>query len=50
MAAIEPYLTEIADELRVKEVRVERIETTGLRVRPNFRGLAPRLGASMREV
>ena len=25
----------------------ERIETTGLRVRPNFRAVAPRLGASM---
>ena len=50
VAGIEPYLTEIADELRVKEVRFERIETTGLRVRPNFRVLAPRLGASMPEV
>jgi isoleucyl-tRNA synthetase len=41
------YLPEIADELRVKEVRLERIESSGLRVRPNFPVLAPRLGASM---
>ncbi|MHB1594090.1 MAG: isoleucine--tRNA ligase [Streptosporangiaceae bacterium] len=44
---IEAYLPEIADELRVKEVRLERIESSGLRVRPNFPVLAPRLGASM---
>jgi len=41
------YLAEIAEELRVKEVAVERIETAGLRVRPNFRVLAPRLGRDM---
>jgi len=44
---IEGYLSEIADELRVKEVSQERIESSGLRVKPNFRVLAPRLGASM---
>jgi isoleucyl-tRNA synthetase len=44
---IEGYLTEIADELRVKEVTMEPIETSGLRVKPNFPVLAPRLGASM---
>jgi isoleucyl-tRNA synthetase len=44
---IEGYLAEIADELRVKEVRLERIETSGLRVKPNFRVLAPRLGSAM---
>jgi isoleucyl-tRNA synthetase len=44
---IEHYLTEIADELRVKEVRLGQIESTGLRVKPNFKVLAPRLGASM---
>ncbi|HEX9033842.1 MAG TPA: class I tRNA ligase family protein, partial [Streptosporangiaceae bacterium] len=50
VTGIEPYLPEIADELRVKEVRLERIETTGLRVRPNFPVVAPRLGASMPQV
>ncbi len=44
---IETYLPEIADELRVKEVRLEPIETSGLRVKPNFPVVAPRLGASM---
>ncbi len=46
-AGIEDYLAEIADELRVKEVRLERIETSGLRVKPNFPVLAPRLGSAM---
>jgi isoleucyl-tRNA synthetase len=44
---IDAYLTEIADELRVKEVSVERIETSGLRVKPNFPVVAPRLGRDM---
>jgi isoleucyl-tRNA synthetase len=44
---IEHHLAEIADELRVKEVRLGQIESTGLRVKPNFKVLAPRLGASM---
>jgi isoleucyl-tRNA synthetase len=44
---IETYLREIADELRVKEVRLEPIETSGLRVKPNFPVVAPRLGSSM---
>ncbi|HUC59493.1 MAG TPA: isoleucine--tRNA ligase [Streptosporangiaceae bacterium] len=44
---IETYLPEIADELRVKEVRLEPIETSGLRVKPNFPVVAPRLGSSM---
>src|SRR5262249_7982715 len=44
---IEAYLPEIADELRVKEVTLGRIETTGLRVKPNFPAAGPRLGASM---
>jgi isoleucyl-tRNA synthetase len=47
---IEDYLAEIADELRVKDVRLEPVETTGLRVRPNFPVVAPRLGASMQLV
>jgi len=44
---IEDYLAEIAGELRVKQVVLDRIETSGVRVRPNFRAVAPRLGASM---
>jgi isoleucyl-tRNA synthetase len=47
VSGIDAYLDEIADELRVKDVSLEHIETTGLRVRPNFPVLAPRLGASM---
>jgi isoleucyl-tRNA synthetase len=47
VAGIDGYLAEIADELRVKEVAVERIETTGLRVKPNFPVVAPRLGRDM---
>ena len=41
------YLAEVADELRVKDVRLEQIETSGLRVKPNFPVVAPRVGASM---
>ena len=44
---IEGHLGEIADELRVKRVSQERIETAGLRVRPNFPVLAPRLVSAM---
>ena len=46
-AGIEPHLAEIADELRVKDVTTGTVEASGLRVRPNFPVLAPRLGASM---
>ena len=42
--------TEIADELRVNEVVLEKIETTSLRVRPNFPVLAPRLGRDVQLV
>jgi isoleucyl-tRNA synthetase len=44
---IEHYLSEIADELRVKDISLERIESSGLRVKPNFPVVAPRLGSSM---
>ena len=44
---LDGHLEEIADELRVKQVTQQPIETTGLRVKPNFRAVAPRLGASM---
>jgi isoleucyl-tRNA synthetase len=41
---IDSYLGEIADELRVKEVRVDRIEATRLQVRPNLPVAGRRLG------
>ncbi len=47
---IDGYLAEIADELRVNEVVLEKIETTRLRVRPNFPVLAPRLGRDVQLV
>jgi isoleucyl-tRNA synthetase len=47
---IDGYLAEIADELRVNEVVLEKIETTSLRVRPNFPVLAPRLGRDVQLV
>jgi len=47
VGGIERYLPEIADELRVKEVSLEPIETSGLRVKPNFPVVAPRLGSAM---
>jgi isoleucyl-tRNA synthetase len=47
VSGIDGYADQIADELRVKDVRFEPVESTGLRVKPNFPVLAPRLGASM---
>jgi isoleucyl-tRNA synthetase len=47
MTVDDAHAAQIADELRVKQVRFERVETTGLRVKPNFPVLAPRLGSSM---
>jgi len=47
---IDGHLAEIADELRVGEVSLDRIETTSLRVRPNFPVLAPRLGREVQLV
>jgi isoleucyl-tRNA synthetase len=38
------HLEEIADELRIKQVTLGRIEATQLRVRPNLPVLGPRLG------
>ncbi len=43
----EAYAAEIAGELRVKQVNFGPVETAGLRVRPNFPVLAPRLGSNM---
>jgi isoleucyl-tRNA synthetase len=43
----EAHAAEIADELRVKQVRFEPVDTAGVRVRPNFPVLAPRLGSTM---
>jgi len=42
-----PYMDEIADELRVKEVVFGPVEATELRVRPNLPVLGPRLGAEL---
>jgi isoleucyl-tRNA synthetase len=50
MDGMDGYLAEIADELRVSEVVLGRIETTSLRVRPNFPVLAPRLGRDVQLV
>jgi isoleucyl-tRNA synthetase len=44
---LEPYLSEIADELRVKEVRLGRVEATQLSVRPNLPVVGRRLGADV---
>jgi isoleucyl-tRNA synthetase len=41
---LDGYLDQIADELRVKEVRLAPIETSRLRVRPNLPVVAKRLG------
>jgi isoleucyl-tRNA synthetase len=43
----EANTAEIADELRVKQVRFAPVDTAGLRVKPNFPVLAPRLGSTM---
>jgi isoleucyl-tRNA synthetase len=44
------YATEIADELRVKEVTFGPIDATDLRVRPNLPVLGPRLGAELGKI
>jgi isoleucyl-tRNA synthetase len=41
------HLAEIADELRVKDTTIERIDATELRVRPNLPVLGPRLGSDV---
>ncbi len=45
-----PYLSEIADELRVKAARLEALDEGGLRVRPNLPVLGPRLGAEVQVI
>jgi isoleucyl-tRNA synthetase len=44
------HLDLIADELRVTTARIERIEATQLRVRPNLPVLGPRLGREVADV
>jgi isoleucyl-tRNA synthetase len=44
---IDEYLDQIADELRVKEIRVGTIETTQLRVRPNLPVVGRKLGSAV---
>jgi isoleucyl-tRNA synthetase len=41
------YAAEIADELRVKQIIFTPVDTAGVRVKPNFPVLAPRLGSAM---
>ena len=47
---VEPYLAEIADELRVKSARLEKLDAGGLRVRPNLKVLGPKLGGEVQSV
>lgn len=47
---VEPYLAEIADELRVKAARLDKLDAGGLRVRPNLPVLGPRLGGEVQAV
>jgi isoleucyl-tRNA synthetase len=49
-ASARGHADEIADELRVKEVRFGDVETSELRVRPNLPVLGPKLGAALRDV
>jgi isoleucyl-tRNA synthetase len=44
---LDGYLEQIADELRVKQVRLERIDSTRLNVRPNLPVVGRRLGAAV---
>jgi isoleucyl-tRNA synthetase len=44
---IDDYLDEIAEELRVKEIRLEAIETTQLRIRPNLPVVGRKLGSAV---
>jgi isoleucyl-tRNA synthetase len=47
---VAPHLDLIAEELRVTTARLERIEATQLRVRPNLPLLGPRLGRDVAEL
>jgi isoleucyl-tRNA synthetase len=47
IGGLEGYFDQIADELRVKEVRTGQIETTQLRVRPNLPVVGRRLGSAI---
>ena len=44
------HADEIADELRVREVRFGEVEASELRVKPNLPVLGPKLGAALRDV
>ena len=44
------HADEIADELRVREVRFGDVEASELRVKPNLPVLGPKLGAALRDV
>jgi isoleucyl-tRNA synthetase len=48
--AARAHAGEIADELRVKEVRFAQVEASELRVKPNLPVLGPKLGAALKGV
>lgn len=47
VSGLDSYIDQIADELRVKEVRFEPIETAQVRVRPNLPVVGRRLGSDV---
>ncbi len=49
-ASVDGHLEEVADELRVKEVELGRVEAVELRVKPNLPLLGPRLGNELGKV
>jgi isoleucyl-tRNA synthetase len=49
-ASAEGHADEIADELRVREVRFGEVDASELRVKPNLPVLGPKLGAALRDV
>jgi isoleucyl-tRNA synthetase len=49
-ASAHGHADEIADELRVREVRFGDVEASELRVRPNLPVLGPKLGSALRDV
>ncbi|MGH2977201.1 MAG: isoleucine--tRNA ligase [Gaiellaceae bacterium] len=46
-AGVDGHLVEVADELRVKEVELGRVEAVELRVKPNLPVLGPKLGKEL---
>jgi isoleucyl-tRNA synthetase len=46
-ASLDGHLEEVADELRVKDVELGRVEAVELRVKPNLPKLGPKLGKEL---